>query len=225
MTSHSADAPRPLPGLELLLGTCSRHGIAVETLPPGHAAPAAGSLFMGKPFDPLLAAAFARFGRLMLSSSHSLLIRCDDEVDGLAEENEDARRYWPERFHALTVFGRDMRYCYAAVPELASSEGLQPVVWIDPYEEIYALPIASDVDRFFETYSRYLEVVAEEPDFQKRQVPSVFFPWEVPELFGADGRLLEMLSVGRFDPWMYQGDKRSAVAIRDWLARVQSSQG
>jgi hypothetical protein len=219
---NGTGATHSLPGLKRLLDVCQKHGVTVDSLPPGKTAPPAGSLFMGRPFDPLLAAAFARFGGLMLSSSHSLLIRCDDEVNGLVMENEDSRKYWPERFHALTVFGVDMRYCYAAVPELASSEGPQPVVRIDPYEEIYALPIASDVDRFFETYSRYLEIVADEPDFQRRQVPSVAFPWEVPELLSADGRLIEMLGEGKFDSWMYSGYRRTDEQIRKWIARVQS---
>lgn len=158
----------------------------------------------------------------MLSPSHSLLTRCDDEVNGLAMENEHSRKWWPERFHALTVFGEDMRYCYATVPELASSEGFQPVVRIDPYEDIYALPIASNVDRFFETYSRYLEIVADEPEFQQLQEPSVSFPWEVPELLSADGRLIELLGEGKFDPWMYSGHERTDEQVRQWLARVLS---
>jgi len=215
------DTAQQLPGLERVLAICQAHGISVDRLPPGGKAPQAGALFMGQPFDPLLAAAFARFGRLMLSPSHSLLIRCDDEVDGLVTENADSRKYWPERFQRLIVFGRDMRYAYATVPELASDEGLQPVVWIDPYEEIYALPIASDVNRFFETYSRYLEAVADEPDFKTRQVPSVAFPWDVPEFLSADAALCTMISTGKFDPWMYQENDASAEGTRQWVAKVQ----
>ncbi|HYI02900.1 hypothetical protein [Hyalangium sp.] len=178
---------------------------------------------MGQRFDPLLAAAFSTFGKLSLSPSHSLLIRCDDEVSGLVIENEDSRKYWPERFHRPVVFGRDMRYCYATLPELVGDEGFQPVIWIDPYEEIYALPIASDVNRFFETVSRYLDVVADEPDFKVRQVPSVAFPWEVPELLAADAALGVMIRAGKFDPWMYSGDEASARAIRDWVGKIQSA--
>ena len=217
------DTAHQLLGLERLLDICRAHRISVDGLPPGGNAPRAGTLFMGQPFDPLLAAAFARFGRLMLSPSHSLLIRCDDEVDGLVAENADSRKYWPERFQRLIVFGRDMRYGYATVPELAGDEGLQPVVWIDPYEEIYALPIASDVNRFFETYSRYLEVVADEPDFKTRQVPSVAFPWDVPDLLSADVALCAMISAGKFDPWMYQGNDASVEGTRQWVAKVQAS--
>jgi hypothetical protein len=215
-------ATHSLPGLKRLLDICQEHGVTVDSLPPGKATPKAGSLFMGQPFDPLLAAAFERFGMLMLSPWHSLLMRCDDEVNGLAMENEGSRKYWPERFHALTVFGLDRRYCYATVPELASGEGFQPVVRIDPYEDIYALPIASNVDRFFETYSRYLEIVADEPEFQQEQEPSVSFPWEVQELLGADGRLIELLGEGKFDPWMYSGHESTDEQVREWVAKVQA---
>jgi hypothetical protein len=215
-------SPR-LAGLERLLAVCQKHGIAVDTLPPGRTAPTAGELFMGQPFDPLLAAAFARFGRLMLSPWHSLLTRCDDEVHGLVADNEDSRKYWPEPFHALTVFGSDMRYSYAAVPALANDRGFQPVVWIDPYEQVYALPVASDVDRFFDLHSRYLELVADEPDFRERHVPSLTFPWDVPELMAADAPLVEMMGAGLFDRWMYATAKGPGAAIRDWVSRVDAS--
>lgn len=218
----SIGATHSLPGLKRLLDICQEHGVAVSSLPPGKTTPKAGSLFMGQPFDPLLAAAFERLGELMQGPWHALLVRCDDEVNALAMENEDSRKYWPERFHALTVFGLNMRYCYATVPELASGEGFQPVVRIDPYEEIYALPIASNVDRFFETYSRYLEIVADEPEFQQEQEPSVLFPWEVPELFSADGRLIELLGEGKFDRWMYTGYRSTDEQTREWIAKVQA---
>jgi hypothetical protein len=220
--TNSMVATHALPGLKRLLDICQQHGLRVSSLPPGKTSPKAGSVFMGQPFDPLLASAFARFGELLQGPWHALLVRCDDELNVLVMENEDSRKYWPERFHALTVFGIDMRYCYATVPELASSEGFQPVIRVDPYEEIYALPIASNVDRFFETYSRYLEIVADEPDFQKGQVPSVSFPWEVPELLSADGRLVELLGEGKFDPWMYSGYERTDEQVRQWVAKVQA---
>lgn len=219
---NGTGAKHSLPGLKRLLDICQKHGVTLDSLPPGKTAPPAGSLFMGQPFDPLLAAAYARFGGLMLNSSHSLLTRCDDEVNGLVMENEHSRKWWPEPFHALTVFGEDMRYCYATVPGLANSEGFQPVVRIDPYEDIYALPIASDVDRFFETFSRFLEIVVDESDFQKWQMPSLAFPWDVPEVLSADGRLIEMIGEGKFDPWMYSGHERTHEQIRRWIANVQA---
>lgn len=219
---NGTGATHSLPGLQRLLDICQEHGVALDSLPPGRSAPLAGGLFMGQPFDPLLAAAFERFGELMQGPWHALLVRCDDAVNALAMENEDSRKYWPERFQSLTVFGLEMRYRYATVPELASSEGFQPVIWINPYEDIYALPIASNVDRFFETYSRYLEVVADEPEFQQEQEPSVSFPWEVQELLRADGRLVELLGAGKFDPWMYSGYRRTDEQVRQWAAKVQA---
>lgn len=43
----------------------------MDSLPPGKTTPKAGSLFMGQPFDPLLAAAFERFGMLMQGLWHT----------------------------------------------------------------------------------------------------------------------------------------------------------
>jgi hypothetical protein len=209
-----------LPGLDRLLTVCQEQGIVLHHLPPGGMAPGAGGVFMGRPFDPLLAAAYARFGALMLSRSQSLLIRCDDEVNGLQAENEDSLKYWPTRFHALTVFGKEMRYCYATVPELADAAGLQPIVWIDPYEEIFALPVASSVDCFFLTYSRFLESMADDPDFKERHVPPLSFPWDVPELLAEDAPLAAMVREGRFDRWMYSAERDPAKEIHEWVAKL-----
>ena len=138
------------------------------------------------PVDPLLAAAFAGFGKLVLGSTGTqrpLLTRCDDEVNGLLLDNQEWQGYfphdcWPEHFRALLVFGNEMLYRYAMVPELASSEGVQPVIRVDPYEDIHALPVASDLDRFFDTYSRYIEIMVEDPDYRASGVAGVRFPYD-----------------------------------------------
>ena len=71
-----------------------------------------------------------------------------------------------EHFRELVLFGVDMLYRFATVPPLASPEGLQPVIFLDPYETMYALPVASNLHQFFETYTRYLEMQLEDPDCQ-----------------------------------------------------------
>ncbi|HLM42573.1 MAG TPA: hypothetical protein VK458_01845 [Myxococcaceae bacterium] len=64
-----------------------------------------------------------------------------------------------------------LAYHYATVPCLADARGLQPVVKVDMHEEPYAVPLASNVDRFFDTYSRYLEVLVAEPDYEELGPP------------------------------------------------------
>jgi hypothetical protein len=66
--------------------------------------------------------------------------------------------------------------------------------------------------------------VADEPDFKERHVPSMFFPWDVPELLAADTPLIKMIGAGKFDPWMYREREPSGATakIRDWVARVLS---
>jgi hypothetical protein len=123
-------------------------------------------------------------------------------------------------------FGSHLLYRYATVPEFANAEGLQPVVFLDPYEEIHVLPIASSVDRFFDTFSRYVELMVEDPDYQAGSAPMVSFPRGVPELVASDKPLMGMITEGRFDRLMYERNKtgwRDEVSIertREWISRL-----
>lgn len=219
----------PLPGLDRLLDVVKQHQIEVEILPAGHAPPAAGKMLAGRIVDPMLAAAYARVGKLGFKPWRSLLMRCDDEVNGLLLENQEwdgfwPHPFWPEHFKPLMLFGNNMGYRYATVPALAEGNEPQPIVYLDSYESIYAMPVASNLDRFFETYSRYLELLVSESVSGDSDVPYVDFPWEVPELLGEDQSLKEMLSSGVFDRWMFPGDVGNEEAIRQWVSRVLKKQ-
>jgi hypothetical protein len=189
------------------------------------------------PVDPMLAAAFSGCGKLVLGSGAlevPLLLRCDDKLNGLLLENQEwqglfPHEFWPDHFRALMFFGRQMLYGYATVPGLLSPEGTQPVVRVDPYEEIHALPVASNVDRFFDTYSRYVELLAEDPGYLAGEAAWVRFPFSVPELIARDRPLVEMIKQGRFDPLMYERNKtgwRSEEDIaqtREWVSKLLGS--
>jgi hypothetical protein len=143
----------------------------------------------------MLAAAFTLVGKVSIGEFDSLLVRCDDKLNGFLLENEEwqssfPHEFWPDHFRSLMFFGREMLYGYATVPGLASPEGLQPVVHVDPYEEIYAVPIASDVNRFFESYARYLEMAGGDPEYGDDLFSYVTFPWDVPEILALDLDLL-----------------------------------
>jgi hypothetical protein len=223
-----------LPGMNRLLETVSRLGVPLETLPAGRSPPKAGEQLCGMPVDPLLAAAFARCGKLVLGSGSTqwaMLTRCDDEVNGLLLENEEWQDYflddaWPEHFRALMLFGNEMLYRYATVPGLSNPAGMQPVIRVDPYEDIHALPVASDLDRFFDAYSRYLEISVQDPEYQATGVSWVRFPYGVPEIIARDSPLVEMIKEGRFDRWMYERDKTSRAntaehaPTRAWINEV-----
>jgi hypothetical protein len=100
---------------------------------------------------------------------------------------------------------------------LADAQGRQPVVHVDTYEEPYALPVASNVDRFFDTYSRYLEAaVAAAPDYLAEGAPPFSLPWGVPELLARDEALVESLRAGRFNSLMLADD----LETQAWIAKV-----
>ncbi|HVG60769.1 MAG TPA: hypothetical protein VNA24_19585 [Hyalangium sp.] len=46
--------------------------------------------------------------------------------------------------------------------------------------------MSSSVDRFFDTYSRYLEVMVVDLEYLYSQVPEITFPWGVPHLIARD---------------------------------------
>ncbi len=179
----------------------------------------------------MLAAAFTFVVQVAIGEFNSLLVRCDDELNGLLLENKEwqsffPHEFWPEHFRSLMFFGRAMLYGYATVPSLASSGDLQPVVHVDPYEEIYAVPIASNVDRFFESYARYLEMAGGDPEYGEDLFENVIFPWNVPEIIALDRPLVEMIKKGGFDPWMYESNKQGRrfeediASTRKWIGEV-----
>jgi hypothetical protein len=183
------------------------------------------------PIDPMLAAAFDLVGKVAIGEFNSLLVRCDDDLNAFLLENKEwqsffPHEFWPDHFRSLMFFGREMLYGYATVPGLASSAGLQPVVHVDPYEEIYAVPIASNVDQFFECYARYLEMAGGEPEYGDDLFSYVVFPWNVPEIIALDRPLVEMIKKGCFDPWMYERNKEGRrfeediTSTRKWISEV-----
>ncbi len=164
-----------------------------------------------------------------------------DNVNDLVKANEEERQNWPDMFRSsLFIFAGEpaLLYCFATVPRLASQEGVQPVVQVDPYEDLYALPIASSVDRFFDTYSRSLEreveLIREDAEFKARmkakfgsfrpdsllahsfeETPRINFPWEIPDLIARDESLVEMLRAGRFDFLM-----EDCEDAKKWVGKV-----
>jgi hypothetical protein len=221
----------PMPGLERLLAACERYPVRAKMRKSWSGAPTAGSPFMGRPFDPMLAAFYARLGGLHLDLE--LFVEpCDEQVNGILLANEEESD-WPEPFRSLLIFGRDeaLAYRYATVPSLADARGFQPVVKVDPYEDIYALPVASNVDRFFDAYARYLELLHETPEFRDDPDARPTFPRGVPEIIAEDRALVGMLVEGRFDSLMFRPEVQSHVSMRDeihedlrrWVATLRAA--
>jgi hypothetical protein len=149
-------------------------------------------------------------------------------VNGILMANEHVQRHWPEPFRSLLVFGGQeaLAYTYATVPNLADAQGLQPVVEADPYEDIYAVPVASNVDRFFDAYARYLELIYETPEFRDCPEARPLFPNEVPELIAADRTLMNMLVDGRFDFLMFPPGTQATSArehLPKWIAKLRAA--
>jgi hypothetical protein len=195
-----------LPGLDRLMELCGRFSLRMKITPPSHSPVKAGTLIAGLPFDPVLAAVYARLGHAAFATDVAgiILSRSNDEERELDEDNERWMGTYREQLALPTfVFAGEpaMAYRYATVPSLADEQGRQPVVHVDVYEDPYAQPIASNVDRFFEAYSYYLEALLALPN-GRQEASLLTFPWEVPEIIGRDGRLVQLIQAGRFDSLM-----------------------
>jgi hypothetical protein len=165
----------------------------------------------------VLSAVYAQLGYAAFATDADgiVLRRYDDTERKLDEDN----RWWSEAHRARLalptfIFAGEpmMAYHYATVPELADAQGRQPVVMVDVYEDPYAMPVASDVDTFFDAYSHYLESLKAIPG--GREEMQLTFPWNVPAIIGRDGRLVEMIHGGRFDALTTNRE------VQDWSWQV-----
>jgi hypothetical protein len=217
----------PLPGLERLLEASRKYELQVRASPPAASARSPGEPLLGRPFDPMLAAFYKRLGGLSFHLE-LYIASCDEQMDEVLLENKGVQPYWPEPFRSLLVFGGQeaLAYRYATVPSMADAQGFQPVVEVDPYEDIYALPTASNLDRFFDAYARYLELIYETPELRDDPDARPTFPRGVPELIAADRTLMGMLVEGRFDSLMFQPEIQTEETheyLQGWVAKLRAA--
>jgi hypothetical protein len=173
----------------------------------------------GVPFDPVLASVYARLGHAAFATQEIcwVLAQSTDAAHDLEENNKWWREtWWKELGMPVIVFGGDV-YSYATVPDLADGQGRQPVVMVDTYEsKPDVMPVASDVDRFFDTLARYLEALVAHPRYQKYGEMEFSFPWDATGILARDERLVEMMRAGRFEPLMKNADEET----RRWAVKV-----
>jgi hypothetical protein len=210
-----------LPGLERLLEVCQRLNLGLQTSPPAREPLKGGASLEGLPFDPVLASVYARMGHAAFATEEMglALIQSDDHEHRLEQRNKWWREnWWKELGEPVIVFG-GATFTYATVPSLADAWGRQPVVHVDTYEELHVMPVASNVDRFFDSYSRYLEAVVAHSSYQESGQIELTFPWDATEILARDERLVELMRAGRFDSLMKNADD----STRRWVAKVMGA--
>jgi hypothetical protein len=212
-----------LTGLERLMEVCQRLNLGLKTSPPAREPRKAGSLLEGLPFDPVLASVYARLGHATFASKVTgwVLDRSDDQEHRMEEINKQWRqKWWEELGEPMIVFGGYV-YAYATVPGLADAQGRQPVVEVNTYEldGLHVMPVASNVDRFFDSYSRYLEALVTHPRYRECGEKELIFPWDATDILARDERLVELMRAGRFDSLMRNVDDEA----RRWAAKVMGA--
>ena len=194
-------ATPPLPNLDRVITLCRRHRLPLELLPPLSTAPRAGELIFAQPLDPMLAALYQRVGGGDLGTFS--LLRPDHDPDyGLFRRNQRFKRDGEEPFRSTHLFAKETGFSYylGTVPALADSAGFQPIVFIAFYPvEVYGAPIASNLDRFFDLYARYLELIVVDDEYVATGIPGIGFPWEMARLVAQDRPLIELMRAGRFN--------------------------
>ncbi|WP_224245748.1 hypothetical protein [Hyalangium gracile] len=189
----------------------------MKLAPPGVPSPQPGESILGTPLDPQLAAIYRRLGAAEFwdLALHGLT----SDEDGLIPRNEWLRRRGQVQYRASLVFGwkPGFAFYYGTVPQLANSRGIQPVIYIQAMEALFAVPIASSVDRFFQLYSHYLERLVRNPGYVGSGIPDVTFPWDMADLIGQDAALMRQLHAGRFD--FLTDNQRDAL---EWLQELRA---
>jgi hypothetical protein len=210
-----------LPGLERLLEVCRRRAHPLKHEPPLPPGRSGADFVAGQPMDPQLAALHSRVGYLWVRDELYVFPERHAHRPDLHQVNSRWRQDWAEPFGSLLVFAKDDRlaYCYATVPSLGDARGLQPVVWVDVYEALYAVPVASSLDAFLDTYARYLEAA---PAFHADDAPPLrSFPWSASPFIARDRELVTRLRAGHFDSLL-----GASARAREWvdaLARASVS--
>jgi hypothetical protein len=204
-----------LPGLQRLMETCQRHGLFLKTLPPEETSPNSGEVFLGHPFDPVLAALYRKLSAAMLGDFQ--LYSWGSGEGQLASLNEGMRSFGEEPYVSVVLFGQlsMMAYYLATVPSLADARGTQPVVFIDAYERKRVLPVASSVDALFTTFSMYLERAVMTEEYAAERRIALHFPTSVPDLVASDRPLVGALSAGHFKRLM-RDDNES----QEWISAL-----
>ena len=176
------------------------------------------------PFDPVLASVYARMGHARFAKELVgigwILDRSDEHLHGLEKINKRWREErWQDLGEPVVVFGGDI-YAYATVPQLADKWGRQPVVEVNTHEidGLHVMPVASDVDRFFDSYSRYLEVLVADTDYQQKGETNLLFPWDATDILARDERLVELMRARRFDSLMKIS--MTSKDVRRWFEKV-----
>ena len=209
---------KALVGFDELLAACQRTGYPVRRVPPGRHPPQAGTLVAGLPLDPLLARLYHRVGGVQFGGKRQYLCLhpVNDVRNDIITETEKLREP-TEPFHSTILFGEasGLAWYYATVPALADEQGLQPVVFIDGYDERPVKPVASNLNRFFHVFARYVEMLARDTSHQRGDPPEEHFPEGVVEEVARDGRLVEMLEAGRFHFLL-----KHAPASQGWVEQV-----
>ncbi len=172
--------------------------------------------------DPVLAAVCAQISQATFPTKiDGFVLMGDKEGEfGLEMNNREWSRTWQEDFSLpLFIFASEpfLAYYYATAPTLANEQGLQPVVYVDTYEIPYALPLASNVDRFFDLYARYFEALVASPGYDPSNGTGLVFPWAVPHLLRDDTNLMELVCSGAFDSLARTEEARA------WVAKLRMS--
>lgn len=207
-------------GFAALQQTCARLKIVADF---GPAAATVPDTLLGAPLDPELRALYlAHDGIRWSASDFYLRIYPLTGPDAIEWRNISQRRspddyVPPYPFDSIIVFAQyGLRASYlATIPVLADKTGHQPVLYVDAHETVWAVPIASSVDRAFALISSYLEGAIAQ--YGRSGLVEAQFPLGMPRLVASDTALVARIKAGVFSKWIGED-----VFVQGWIDTMSS---
>lgn len=209
----------PESGLSTLEQVLGRLGISANV---GSRMAVPPETLLGAPLDTELRTFYqARDGVLWSAADFYVRIYPLTGPDSLEWRNVSQRRspedYIPpypfDRMIVFAQYGRRASYL-ATVPSLADEDGRQPVIYVDTSETVWAVPIASSVDRLFALIANYLEEAMTR--YGRDGLSEMQFPLDVPRMVGKDEALASQVRAGSLADWVRADDP----SIQDWFGQA-----
>lgn len=208
-----------LKGLERLMSLCRELDLPLRQGLPATEDWTSRELFPGQPVDPLLASVFRQVGSVRMAE---VFVYAPGGEHGIVAINTMLREQGEAPFPACIVFGQvpSLAYRFALVPGLADARGMQPVLFIEDYIDKEVLPVASNLDHFFDTYARSIESVVRRNSSAPGMWEDSYFPRFEPACVAQDHALVDMMRAGRFDGLVTRDEES-----QQWMQQVLDASG
>ncbi|MDQ5821004.1 MAG: hypothetical protein M3540_06155 [Actinomycetota bacterium] len=188
--------------------TCRACSLPVDLRPPLAATPP--NVF-GHLLDPQLAEVLHRANGGFVGFVGMDGVGGDTDISTFNEDMRAGTDDPPRSFVVYAQISGEANYL-ATLPDLAESDGVQPVGLLNLHEGSKLFPLASSVDAAFGTLARRLGQVAGRFATPDQAAGALKVPWGAAEPAARDRRLVERITAGDFDAF-----RRDQPDVAEWI--------